>query len=366
MALSPSDQLFLRQAIELAEGGRFTCAPNPCVGCVIVRHGQVLGRGFHQRAGQGHAEVNAIEHARSQGHAVAGSTVYVSLEPCAFVGRTPACAATLVQEKVARVVVAMRDPHPKVAGAGIAMLQDAGIEVSVVEDIAAHRLVRGYVKRVTAGLPWVRLKSAASLDGAVALSTGESKWITGAAARRDVQYWRARSDAIITGIGTVLADDPSLTVREEDLLPADQPLRVVLDRHLRTPESAGLVNDGGKTLLCHGPDVDIPSWLLKHPQVQLNPLVAGDAQTQLRQLLLDLAEIGCNEVMVEAGPGVCGSFANSNLWDEWISYIAPKWLGHNSQGLASFTVERLRDAPAGKVVDVAQFGEDVRLILEQP
>ncbi len=363
MALSDSDRLFLRQAIELAEGGRFTCAPNPCVGCVVVRDGMVLGRGFHLRAGEGHAEVNALADARSQGHDVAGSTVYVSLEPCSFVGRTPACAATLVEAQVARVVVAMQDPHPKVAGAGVAMLRQHGVVVDTTEEPAAHRLLRGYVNRVTRDLPWVRIKTAASLDGAVALASGASQWITGPEARQDVQYWRARSDAIITGVGTVLADDPKLTVRDERLAPYQQPLRVILDRQLRTPASAAVLNDGHATLLCHHADTPVPDALQQHEHLQLYAL---SEENPLQALLAQLAVLGCNEVMVEAGPHVCGAFARADLWDEWVSYLAPKWLGNDAQSLAQFAVNRLTDAPTAKVVDVAQFGEDVRLILERP
>ena len=200
-SVSTSDQLFLQAAIQLAERGRFTCAPNPTVGCVIARDGAIIGRGYHARTGEGHAEVNAIADAAQD---LAGTTVYVSLEPCAFEGRTPACAKTLVTAGVARVVIAAEDPHPQVAGAGIGILRAAGIEVALMVQPEALALIEGYVSRVTRGLPWVRVKSASSLDGAISLGSGESQWITSPQARADVQYWRARSDAIITGVGTVL------------------------------------------------------------------------------------------------------------------------------------------------------------------
>ena len=363
MTMTDSDHLFLREAIELAAGGRFTTAPNPCVGCVIVKQGQILGRGFHVRPGEGHAEVNALQDAHDRGHDVRGSTVYVSLEPCAFVGRTPACARTLVEAQVARVVIAMLDPHPKVAGQGVAILRDHGIEVVVRDVPEAQPLVRGYVKRVTRGLPWIRIKTASSLDGAVALADGQSKWITGPPARQDVQYWRASVDAIITGVGTVLADNPGLTVRDPAFEDAPQPLRVVLDRQLRTPVQAQLCQDGHPTLLAHAADVAVPEQLSQSAQLSFHALAPQDP---LSALLQHLAELGCNDVLVEAGPQLVGSFLAADLWDEWISYLAPKWLGDQSRQLAAFDLPQLADAPSAKVVDVRRFGEDVRLILERP
>ena len=304
---NPSDELFVKMAVELAEGGRFTCAPNPCVGCVIVNQGKVIGRGFHQRSGEAHAEVHALQDAQKQSQSVKGATVYVSLEPCAFVGRTPACAQTLIDAQVGRVVVGLVDPHQQVAGQGIAMLQAAGIVVDVVDEQAevaqaAAQIVQGYVTRITHKRPFVRIKTATSLDGAIATASGQSKWITSDAARRDVQYWRARSDAVVTGVGTVLADDPRMNVREEGLMPVKQPLRVVLDRTLRIPLQANLLNDGLPTLISHNTGLNV-----EHSFASSVEVLAVPQDTQLANILDHLAQVGCNEVLVEAGPKVVGA-----------------------------------------------------------
>lgn len=357
--MTPSDGVFLAATVELAEQGRLTCAPNPPVGCIIVRGQQIIGRGFHVRTGEGHAEVNAIADA---GGDIQGATVYVSLEPCAFVGRTPACAQTLIDAQVKRVVIAATDPHPQVAGAGITMLRAAGIEVNLLTQPAALELIQGYVSRELSGKPFVRLKTASSLDGATALATGESQWITGAAARADVQYWRARSDAIITGVQTVIDDNPQLNIRAQQYQDARAPLRVVLDSRLSTPAQATVLNDGGATLLVHNAGVDVPQHLHNAPSVSLLALDAGP--TDLHSVLRYLGDHGCNEVLVEAGAKVCGSFVAADLWDEWICYIAPKWLGVASQPLASFTVAQLDQAPTGKLMDTKQFDDDVRIRLK--
>ncbi len=349
--MQAADRVFLEAALELAERGRFTCAPNPTVGCLIWRNGEVIGRGYHQRTGGPHAEVNAIADA---GGDVAGATVYVTLEPCAFVSRTPACAQTLIDADVARVVVAARDPHPQVDGHGIDMLRAAGIEVTVLPLIPAAESIAGYVTRITSGRPLVRVKTASSLDGSVALANGESQWITGEAARMDVQYWRARADAIITGVGTVLEDDPQLNVRAPEYSDCHQPLRVVLDSHLRTPASARLVTDGGPTVLVHRPDAEIPAAIEAAANVTC---LAMDPQ-DLDALLAHLGE-QCNEVLVEAGPGVCGSFADAGLWDEWLCYVAPKWLGSDARHLADFSVDKLSAAPHGDILGVTRVGDDL-------
>ncbi|MEM7080922.1 MAG: bifunctional diaminohydroxyphosphoribosylaminopyrimidine deaminase/5-amino-6-(5-phosphoribosylamino)uracil reductase RibD [Pseudomonadota bacterium] len=354
---SDSDRLYLQACIELAEQGRHTCAPNPTVGCIIVRHGVVLGRGWHQYAGQGHAEVNAIADA---GGDVRGATVYVSLEPCSFEGRTPACAATLVEEGVGRVVVAALDPHPQVAGEGLRMLQRAGIEVDVVALPEALELIAGYILRITQKRPLVRIKTASSLDGATALADGRSQWITGAAARSDVQRLRARSDAIITGVGTVLADDPALTVRDEQLAPFRQPLRVVLDRRLRTPPDCKLISDGHPTLVVHEDTARAgPEWETA-PGVMLLAL----ADVAPGAVLEHLAEMGCNEVLVEAGPTVVGSFVSHAAWDLWVAYLAPKLLGTQTRPVADFVIADLQSAPRGRTLDVTPVGDDIRITLE--
>ena len=370
--MTPSDRVFLQATIELAELGRFTCAPNPTVGCIIVRNGAIIGRGYHVLTGSGHAEVNAIADA---GGDVAGATVYISLEPCAFTGRTPACAQTLIDAQVARVVVAAGDPHPRVSGAGLKMLRAAGIQANLITQREALDLIAGYTCRVLDNKPFVRIKTASSMDGATALASGESQWITGPQARDDVQYWRARSDAIITGIGTVLADDPQLNVRAEQFRHVHQPLRVVLDAHLRTPSDARILNDGAATLLVHNADAGIPEHLrdlaqsqaqndVQEEAGQVRLLALNDGPRDLSAVLTHLADRGCNEVLVEAGPQVCGSFVEAELWDEWLCYVAPKWLGSASRNLADFSLAVLADAPQGNIIEFIKTGDDMRVRVE--
>ena len=351
-----SDLLFVTATVELAENGRFTCAPNPTVGCIITRNGQVIGRGCHQYAGQGHAEVHAIADA---GGDVKGATVYVSLEPCSFFGQTPACAQTLLEAGVARVVIGALDPNPRVTGKGIAMLEAGNIKVELLDSAEARACIAGFAKRITTNRPLVRLKTASSIDGAIALANGESQWITGPSARTDVQYWRARSDAVITGIGTVLADDPQLNVRDARYAHCYQPLRVVLDSTARTPLSSKLLCDGQPTLLIHNDDAEV----VGKDQNNASRLYLKDGPSDLASLLDELGNRGCNEVLVEAGPGVLGSFLQADLWDEWICYLAPKALGRNARQLADFNIEKLADSIDAKVVDQARIGEDVRLTL---
>lgn len=359
--MNGSDHLLLKATYALAENGRFTCAPNPTVGCLIVKGGDIVGRGYHHKAGEGHAEVEAIRNARGR---VAGATVYVSLEPCAFEGRTPACAKTLVEMGVGRVVVGTLDPHPKVSGAGVRLLEAAGIQVEVANAPEARRLIRGYCSRIERNRPWVRIKTASSLDGATALANGASQWITGAESRSDVQYWRARSDAIITGVGTVLSDDPALTVRDYE---AQAPLRVVLDSYLRLPKGAQVATDGGPTLVVHqaGAERQIESDLHHGGRRTSLPTVeflAGDPRN-LPNVLSLLAERGCNEVLVEAGPGVVGSFVEAGLWDEWVAYLAPAIMGQDAQTVAGVTFQDMQAIPRGNIVSIEQTGSDVRVTM---
>mgnify|MGYP001161376173 CR=1 FL=1 len=351
-----SDLLFVQATVDLAENGRFTCAPNPTVGCIITLNGQVVGRGYHQYAGQGHAEVNAIVDA---GGDVKGATVYVSLEPCSFFGQTPACAQTLLEAGVARVVIGALDPNPRVAGKGIAMLEAGNIKVELLDSAEARACIAGFAKRITTNRPLVRLKTASSIDGAIALANGESQWITGPSARTDVQYWRARSDAVITGIGTVLADDPQLNVRDARYAHCYQPLRVVLDSTARTPLSSKLLCDGQPTLLIHNDDAEVSG----KDQNDASRLYLKGGPSDLAALLDELGNRGCNEVLVEAGPSVVGSFLQANLWDEWICYLAPKALGRNARHLADFNIEKLADSIDAEVIDQARIGDDVRLTL---
>lgn len=358
--MNASDRLYLQAAADLAEQGRFTCAPNPTVGCVIVRDGEIVGRGFHVQTGDAHAEVNAIADA---GGSVAGATVYVSLEPCSFVSRTPACSQTLIDAGVARVVVAAEDPHPRVAGSGINILRNAGIEVALILVPEVLSQIRGYASRVTQGRPLVRIKTATSMDGATALASGESQWITGPEARADVQYWRARSDAVITGIGTVLADDPQMNVRDQDLAPYRQPLRVVLDSALKTPADAQILAAPGEALLVHDPETTVPDGLGELDNVAL--WASDGGSRNLAALLEKLAELGCNEVLVEAGAQVCGAFVDADLWDEWLCYIAPAWLGQASLGVADFELAALANAPRAEIMEVRRMGDDIRVRLDR-
>ncbi|NKC00213.1 MAG: bifunctional diaminohydroxyphosphoribosylaminopyrimidine deaminase/5-amino-6-(5-phosphoribosylamino)uracil reductase RibD [Pseudomonadales bacterium] len=351
--MKDSDRLFLEAAVALAGNGRFTCAPNPAVGCVIVRDGLIVGRGFHMRPGEGHAEVEAI---RSVAGDVRGTTVYVSLEPCAFEGRTPACAKTLIAEQVERVVIAATDPHPRVSGEGIRLLREAGITVDVVVQPEALELIRGYRSRVEIGRPFVRIKSASSLDGGTALANGDSQWITSSAARADVQYWRARSDAIITGIGTVLADDPALTVRDHS---AEAPVRVVLDRRLRIAPKAQILTDSYPSLIVHNADSE-PS--IEQAEGVMTEFLARDT-SDLEGLLTELGDRGCNEVLLEAGAELVGSFVAQELWDEWVAYVAPAVMGGDARNLITSTFAEMPDVPRGKIVDVQPIGEDVRITM---
>jgi len=377
--VSKIDALFLARAIELAEAGVFSVTANPRVGCIIVRDGEILGRGAHLRAGDAHAEAQALADAKQS---VSGATVYVSLEPCSIVGRTPACARALVEAGVARVVCAAIDPHPDVAGAGLKLLADAGIEVAVIEMPSARQLNYGRDRLMRRGWPYVRVKVAQSLDGRTAMRSGESKWITSAQARRDVQYWRARSGAIVTGIGTVLADDPALTVRDPlfavRVSPTEavtrQPLRVVLDSRLRTSTTAQVCTDGGATLLVHAGASSAAS-LPAHPDAGFaecveiwasgadsrTPAAGGDYdRCDLLSVLRKLGERGCSEVLIEAGAGLVGSVLKSELWDELLVYTAPKFLGASARASAEINLAHMSEAIEAKIVSTDLIGGDVR------
>jgi len=351
-----SDLLFLRAAIELAKEGIFSCAPNPRVGCLIVRDGKVLGRGAHLRTGEAHAEVNAL---RDAGGDAAGATVYVSLEPCAHTGRTPPCVDALIAANVRRVVAAMRDPDPRVSGQGFQRLKAAGIRYDLRPLPEAEQLNAGYIKRIRAGRPLVRLKIAQSLDGRTAMASGESRWITGPGARADVQYWRARSCAVITGSGTVLTDDPQLTVRDARYAMNGmirQPLRVVADTGLRVPADAALLAAEGPVLFAHGAHAERQLPEVEH-------LVCGEEQVDLALLLGALAERGCNEVLVEAGPRLVGAFLAKGLWDELLVYIAPKLLGSDARPMALLPLAALDQAVEATIRDSIAVGDDLRVRL---
>ena len=384
---SALDHVHMAQALRLARRGLFTTQPNPRVGCVIAHGAEVSGTGFHQRAGQPHAEVFAL---REAGERARGATAYVTLEPCAHHGRTPPCAEALISAGVARVVVAVEDPFAQVAGRGLAMLRDAGIavETGLLRE-AARELNIGFFSRIERGRPWLRVKLAMSLDGRTALASGESKWITGAAARADVQRWRARSSAILTGSGTVLADDPHLTVR----LPADEafapPLRVVLDRRLSTPAASHVLDGSAPTLVVHAASAADAAAChaaapRPHPPLAPSPVNGRrealgappacvpeyigvsdhDGALDLHAVLALLAARGCNEVQVEAGPTLSGALLTAGLVDELLLYIAPILLGDSARPLLH--LPPLADMTARwslQVVDQRAVGADWRLRL---
>lgn len=352
---SAADHLYMARALRLAERGLYTTTPNPRVGCVLVRDGEVVGEGWHERAGEPHAEIHAL---RAAGARARGATAYVTLEPCSHHGRTPPCAQALIEAGVRRVVAAMRDPNPQVAGRGIECLMQAGIHVEVgLLAQEAHELNIGFVQRMTRGRPWVRVKTAASLDGQSALANGVSQWITGPAAREDGQRWRARACAILTGVGTVLADDPRLNVRLPEA--TRQPLRVVLDSALRTPAHARILQGGECILVCQdanaaaarlGPLLNAGATVLELP--------GSDGRPDLALLLEVLAQRGVNEVHVEAGATLVGALLRAGLIDEWLAYFAPLVIGCRARGLF--------DGPALETLDQAQrfVRHDMRVLGE--
>ena len=351
-----ADRLFLRRAVELAKHGLCTTTPNPRVGCVIVRDGCVIGRGWHVRSGEPHAEANAIADA---GNDVEGATVYVSLEPCCHSGLQPPCTDALIRGRVRRVVGAMGDPDPRVAGKGYEALRNAGIEVDTVELPEARELNAGFVKRFTADRPMVRVKIAASLDGRTAMASGESQWITTADARADVQAWRARSCAIVTGFGTVLADDPRLSVRDEAFAVDGvirQPLIAVADSEGRTPANARLFDGGARVVVFSGAKATNGA--------PPGEVVRQEGQTvDLAAMLGWLANEGCNEVLVEAGATLAGAFLRTELWDEAVIYLAPRFLGDSARPMARMSLDRLADAVRGTIRETKAIEADLRVIL---
>lgn len=361
----------MARALELAGDGRFTTDPNPAVGCVLVRDGERVGEGCHRQAGEPHAERHAL---RVAGERARGATCYVTLEPCAHTGRTGPCAEALIEAGVSRVVAAMQDPNPLVAGQGFARLRAAGIEVSVgLLERQARALNPGFIKRMQTGLPLLRVKLAMSLDGRTALANGESKWITGPAAREDVQYWRAAASAIVTGVGTVLADDPALTVRPADWrlrhYPGDrvrQPLRVVLDSVLRTPPTARLLKEPGDTLiLTRIAETDPRACALIAQGASVQTLPGDDGQElDLPTVLQALAERHCNTLLVEAGPTLAGALMAADLVDELLLYMAPTLLGDQARPLLALPqLATMADRIRLQFADVSRIGDDLRLTL---
>ncbi len=358
-----SDLFWMRRALALAEKARPISPPNPAVGCVIVRDEEVLGEGFTQVVGSDHAEIQAIKDANARGFDVAGATVYVTLEPCSHYGRTPPCALRLLEEKVARVVIAIKDPNPKVSGRGVKILEEAGIAVSCgICEREAWAINPGFMTAMNEARPWVRLKVAMSLDGMTALANGESQWITGKAARCDGHRYRSYSGAILTGIGTVLADDPQMNVREDNQLLPRQPLKVVLDSHLKTPTGAKLFNDGKTLIVCAIDDAQKRA-ALEAIGAEVYVLPNRDGQVDLRGLMAMLFARGIQDVHVEAGATLNGALLEAGLVDEALIYVAPKFLGNGRGAFILNPIQSLSQVQSWYVASTDQVGQDVRVVL---
>lgn len=358
MSFSAVDHGMMARALQLAERGLWTTSPNPRVGCVIVRDGIIVSEGWHEKAGEPHAEVHAL---RAAGDLARGATAYVTLEPCSHYGRTPPCAEALIAAGVSRVVAAMRDPNPLVSGKGLAMLEAAGIETACgLLENEARELNIGFVSRMTRGLPWVRLKVAASLDGKTALNNGVSQWITGPEARRDGHAWRARACAILTGIGTVRDDNPSLTVR--DVVTTRQPLRVIVDSKLETPLEAKILR-GGPVLIAAAVNLENRAKSLTDAGAEVIVLPNPRGKVELRDLLAALAQRGINEVHAEAGFKLNGSLLREGLVDEFLIYLAPCLIGHDAAGLFNLPALTSLDGKQRlQIRDLRQVGADIRVL----
>lgn len=358
MTFSTIDHEMMAHALRLAARGLETVTPNPRVGCVIVRDGRIVGEGWHERAGNPHAEAVALTAA---GEAARGATAYITLEPCAHHGRTPPCAKALVEAGITHIVAAMSDPNPKVAGRGFALLEEHGItwQCGLLEN-EARELNIGFISRMTRGQPWLRLKVASTLDGKSALNNGVSQWITGPAARRDGHRWRARACAILTGFGTVKADDPQLTVR--DVPCARQPLRVVVDARLETSPNARILQGGNVLIVCATRDEARAAQLEKAgAQIAVLPNAAG--KVDLPALLVELGNRGVNEVHVEAGFKLNGSLLREGCVDELLLYVAPMLVGDAAMGLFNLTsLTDLEQAHRLHITDLRTIGEDFRIL----
>jgi diaminohydroxyphosphoribosylaminopyrimidine deaminase/5-amino-6-(5-phosphoribosylamino)uracil reductase len=366
MTYSAADHEQMARALRLARRGIYTTDPNPNVGCVVVSSdGAVVGEGWHERAGEAHAEVTALAQA---GTHAAGAVAYVTLEPCSHHGRTPPCADALIDAGISRVVCAMTDPNPQVSGRGLEKLQAGGIktEVGLLEH-EARELNRGFVTRMERGRPWVCVKLAVSMDGRTALASGESKWITSAASRADVHRLRARSSAILTGIGTVIADNPQLTARTDGIDAVEQPLRVVVDSALRLEPDAALVTGDGAVLVCHATGDAAATGVLDAAEVAVLSLPGEDGRVCLESLLRELGRREINDVLVEAGPGLNGALLAAGLVDEWVVYQAPLIMGADARGMfAGQPVETMSAVTKLKISDVRHVGPDLRVIYRKP
>ncbi|MFZ6767596.1 bifunctional diaminohydroxyphosphoribosylaminopyrimidine deaminase/5-amino-6-(5-phosphoribosylamino)uracil reductase RibD [Undibacterium sp. Di26W] len=357
-----TDYAYMQQALALAGRATIETSPNPKVGCVIVRDGQVLGQGWTQPVGQAHAEVQALRDAAANGHDVRGATAYVTLEPCSHFGRTPPCANGLRDAGIARVVAAMQDANPQVAGRGLSVLREAGVavECDLFSDIAlqARELNIGFFQRMESGRPWVRVKVAGSLDGITALANGQSQWITGPAARQDGHHWRARADAILTGIGTVLADDPLLNVRGMEM--PRQPQKIIVDSHLRISPQARVLQ-GGALVVCAVVHAEKQAQL-EQVGVEVICLPDSNQQVDLPALMQELGSRQINELHVEAGAKLNGALMQQSCVNELLLYLAPKLLGH---GAGLFALPELTHVDQAKMLRfhaVSQVGDDLRVL----
>lgn len=355
---SAFDHQCMAEALRLAEQGLYSTSPNPRVGCVIARDGQIVGRGWHVRAGEPHAEVHAL---REASELARGATAYVTLEPCSHFGRTPPCADGLIAAGVSRVVAAMADPNPLVAGQGLEKLRQAGIQAELgLMEAEAQALNIGFVSRMTRGRPWVRLKAAASLDGKTALNNGVSQWITGPEARQDGHRWRARACAILTGMGTVRDDDPQLTVRGAET--DRQPLRVVVDGGLEISPQARILQ-GGRTVVAAARDNPEKRQTLEASGAEVWLLPGANGRVDLSALMAQLGQRGINELHVEAGAGLNGALLQAGLVDELLLYLAPCLIGNEARGLFDLpALASLAGKPTLSVRDVRAVGADIRLL----
>lgn len=364
-----NDQAYMTRALELAERGRYSTHPNPRVGCVIVRDGQIAGEGWHERAGEPHAEIHAL---RMAGDKARGATLYVTLEPCSHHGRTGPCAEAIVAAGVSRVVAAMGDPNPLVSGRGLGILQGAGIEVScgLLEE-QAMALNRGFIRRMKTGLPYVIAKLAMSLDGRTAMASGESQWLTGAQARAEVQALRAACGTVVSGAGSVLHDGSRLTVREGELAIADprlralaaakQPLRVLVDGRLRVPLDAPFFGAGPALVASAQADRQAEYQAAGHELLDL-PSAEQPGRVDLQALLRELAGRGANEVLLETGAGLAGAFARQQLIDEYQLFVAPRLLGSSARPLLDWPLQCLVEAPTLRINSVTAIGDDWRVV----
>ncbi len=358
--MSPDDYRHMARALTLARRGLYGTDPDPRVGCVLVDRGEIVGEGWHQRAGEAHAEVIALEAAGSRAR---GATAYVTLEPCCHHGRTPPCTDALLQAGITRMVAAMPDPNPQVAGKGLKQLRDAGMAVDCgLLESEARALNPGFIQRMTQGRPFVRLKLAMSLDGRTALASGESQWLTGEAARRNVQRLRARASAILTGTGTLLADDPGLNVRLPEA--PRQPLRVILDTGLRTPPTAKTLGLPGSVLIftaVANPDRHAP---LQAAGAEIVVMPRAERGLNLRAIMAELARRECNELHVECGPTLAGALLQAKLMDELVVYMAPLLLGDKARGLFQLPkMIRMNERTELEIVETRAVGRDWRLTL---